>query len=346
MTCRPVCEGFLPGLSLVTLLFRGPSSLAGGESIGVLFGPQPATAAGQPHFLFAVRSFLQLACDNSPQQQRQSHPDVSGGPCRPRLESGLRRRCDHKTASSCFASSEQSLPAVSVLWRPTPSITLQKRLAIPELAGMLGRDLVGQARQEPARQGPPLPCPDFSRLDPTNAPPKVLVLHRPPGELALQVLPTASTPYAANLVQGAILPILRRRPISAVDQIVRAASVRFVHLVSATLPVMDQHAAGTLDLSGLRSLVLDGSRIARCCVWACIAKCEWGGAETNSPGAAPSEMLFPPQSLEIPQGFSRNILQGSSLEVQPSAKRGRIEATIRQRAILVVKCGDSRITEP
>jgi ATP-dependent RNA helicase DeaD len=124
-----------------------------------------------------------------------------------------------------------------------------QKAAIPEL--LLGRDLVGQAQTgtgKTAAFGLPL----LERLDLGQRTPQVLVL-TPTRELALQVA-EAITSYAARLRGVKVLAIYGGADFR--DQIQQLR--RGVHIVVGTPGrVMDHMRQNTLDLSGLRSLVLD-----------------------------------------------------------------------------------------
>jgi len=139
------------------------------------------------------------------------------------------------------------IEAVEACGYTTPS-PIQKA-AIPEL--MLGRDLVGQAQTGTGKTAA-FALPLLSRLDPSQRTPQVLVL-TPTRELALQVAEAFNT-YASKLPQVRVLPIYGGADFR--DQIVRLR--RGVQVVVGTPGrVMDHMRQGTLDLSGLRSLVLD-----------------------------------------------------------------------------------------
>ena len=124
-----------------------------------------------------------------------------------------------------------------------------QKASIPEL--LLGRDLVGQAQTgtgKTAAFGLPL----LERLDLSQRTPQVLVL-TPTRELALQVA-EAITSYASRLRGVKVLAIYGGADFR--DQIQQLR--RGVHIVVGTPGrVMDHMRQSTLDLSGLRSLVLD-----------------------------------------------------------------------------------------
>ena len=124
-----------------------------------------------------------------------------------------------------------------------------QKAAIPEL--LLGRDLVGQAQTgtgKTAAFGLPL----LERLDPQQRTPQVLVL-TPTRELALQVADALSS-YASRLPQVRIQAIYGGADFrEQIHQLRRGVQV----VVGTPGRVMDHMRQGTLDVSGLRSLVLD-----------------------------------------------------------------------------------------
>ena len=146
-----------------------------------------------------------------------------------------------------FGLRTELLAALHVMGFQTPS-PIQKA-AIPEL--LLGRDLVGQARTgtgKTAAFGLPL----LERLDPEERRPQALVL-TPTRELALQVAEAINS-YAAQLPQVRVLAIYGGADFR--EQLLHLR--RGVQVVVGTPGrVMDHIRQGTLDLSGLRTLVLD-----------------------------------------------------------------------------------------
>lgn len=146
-----------------------------------------------------------------------------------------------------FGLRPELLSALEAMGFQTPS-PIQKA-AIPEL--LLGRDLVGQARTgtgKTAAFGLPL----LERLDPEERRPQALVL-TPTRELALQVAEAINS-YAAQLPQVRVLAIYGGADFR--DQLLHLR--RGVQVVVGTPGrVMDHIRQGTLDLSGLRTLVLD-----------------------------------------------------------------------------------------
>jgi ATP-dependent RNA helicase DeaD len=124
-----------------------------------------------------------------------------------------------------------------------------QKAAIPEL--LLGRDLVGQAQTgtgKTAAFGLPL----LQRLDGEQRSPQVLIL-TPTRELALQVS-EAINGFAACMGRVRVLPIYGGADFrEQIQQLRRGVQI----VVGTPGRVMDHMRQGTLDLSGLRSLVLD-----------------------------------------------------------------------------------------
>ncbi|MFN6134570.1 MAG: DEAD/DEAH box helicase [Synechococcaceae cyanobacterium] len=151
------------------------------------------------------------------------------------------------TGFSSFGLNPQLLAGLEALGFTTPS-PIQKA-AIPEL--MLGRDLVGQAQTgtgKTAAFGLPL----LQRLDPEQRTPQVLVL-TPTRELALQVA-AALTSYAARMERVKVLAIYGGADFrDQIQQLRRGVQI----VVGTPGRVMDHMRQATLDLSGLRTLVLD-----------------------------------------------------------------------------------------
>jgi len=146
-----------------------------------------------------------------------------------------------------FGFAPELLEALEAIGYKEPS-PIQKA-AIPEL--LLGRDLVGQAQTGTGKTAA-FALPMLTALDAEQRTPQVLVL-TPTRELAIQVA-DAFKSYAANMPHLRVLPIYGGADFR--DQIVRLK--RGVQVVVGTPGrVMDHMRQGTLDLSGLRSLVLD-----------------------------------------------------------------------------------------
>ena len=146
-----------------------------------------------------------------------------------------------------FGFAPELLEALATIGYHEPS-PIQKA-AIPEL--LLGRDLVGQAQTGTGKTAA-FALPLLAGLDPAQRTPQVLVL-TPTRELAIQVA-DAFNSYAAKMPQVRVLPIYGGADFR--DQIARLR--RGVQIVVGTPGrVVDHMRQGTLDLSGLRSLVLD-----------------------------------------------------------------------------------------
>ena len=146
-----------------------------------------------------------------------------------------------------FGFAPELLDALTAIGYEEPS-PIQKA-AIPEL--LLGRDLVGQAQTGTGKTAA-FALPMLAALDGQQRTPQVLVL-TPTRELAIQVA-DAFKSYAANMPHLRVLPLYGGSDFR--DQIVRLK--RGVQIVVGTPGrVMDHMRQGTLDLSGLRSLVLD-----------------------------------------------------------------------------------------
>ncbi len=148
---------------------------------------------------------------------------------------------------AAFGLRQELLDGLKAIGFQEPS-PIQKA-AIPEL--MLGRDLVGQAQTgtgKTAAFGLPL----LERLDPDQRTPQVLVL-TPTRELAMQVA-EAFNSYASCMRGVRVLPIYGGADFrDQIQQLRRGVQI----VVGTPGRVMDHMRQGTLDLSGLRSLVLD-----------------------------------------------------------------------------------------
>ncbi len=124
-----------------------------------------------------------------------------------------------------------------------------QQAAIPEL--LLGRDLVGQAQTGTGKTAA-FALPMLARLDPEQRGPQVLVL-APTRELALQVAASFNS-YAAELPRVRTVAIYGGADFrDQIQQLRRGAQI----VVGTPGRVMDHMRQGTLDLSGLRTLVLD-----------------------------------------------------------------------------------------
>ncbi len=128
---------------------------------------------------------------------------------------------------------------------PTP---IQKG-AIPEL--LLGRDLLGQAQTGTGKTAA-FALPLLHRLDPDVRTPQVLVL-TPTRELALQVC-EAMRSFAAAMGDVRVLAVYGGADFrEQIQQLRRGVPI----VVGTPGRVMDHMRQGTLDVSGLRTLVLD-----------------------------------------------------------------------------------------
>ena len=148
---------------------------------------------------------------------------------------------------SRFGLRPELLSALDAMGFHTPS-PIQKA-AIPEL--LLGRDLVGQARTgtgKTAAFGLPL----IQCLDPSERRPQALVL-TPTRELALQVAEALAS-FASQIPQVRVLALYGGADFrDQMQQLRRGIQV----VVGTPGRVMDHIRQGTLDLSGLTTLVLD-----------------------------------------------------------------------------------------
>ena len=146
-----------------------------------------------------------------------------------------------------FGFDAQLLEALSLCGYESPS-PIQKA-AIPEL--LLGRDLVGQAQTGTGKTAA-FALPMLAALDPEQRTPQVLVL-APTRELALQVAEAFST-YASRMPQVRVLALYGGADFrDQIHQLRRGVQI----VVGTPGRVMDHMRQGTLNLTGLRSLVLD-----------------------------------------------------------------------------------------
>jgi ATP-dependent RNA helicase DeaD len=156
---------------------------------------------------------------------------------------------DHAASSGFarFGFSSELLTALTAIGYSEPSPIQQA--AIPEL--LLGRDLVGQAQTGTGKTAA-FALPMLARLDPEQRTPQVLVL-APTRELALQVA-AAFNSYAAELPRVRTVAVYGGADFrDQIHQLKRGAQI----VVGTPGRVMDHMRQGTLDLSGLRALVLD-----------------------------------------------------------------------------------------
>ena len=146
-----------------------------------------------------------------------------------------------------FGLSPELLSGLAAIGFQDPSPI--QRAAIPEL--MLGRDLVGQAQTGTGKTAA-FALPLLERLDPQQRNPQVLVL-TPTRELAMQVA-EAFNSYAAKLSQVRVLAVYGGADFrDQIQQLRRGVQI----VVGTPGRVMDHIRQGTLDVSGLRALVLD-----------------------------------------------------------------------------------------
>ncbi|MDO6745719.1 DEAD/DEAH box helicase [Gilvimarinus sp. 1_MG-2023] len=139
------------------------------------------------------------------------------------------------------------LEAVQKIGYETPS-PIQAE-AIPAL--LSGRDIVGLAQTGTGKTAA-FALPMLSQLDPTNKSTQALVL-APTRELAIQVAEALSS-YAKGLSGFQVLPLYGGQDMRGqLRQLKRGAQV----VVGTPGRVMDHLRRGSLDLSGLRNLVLD-----------------------------------------------------------------------------------------
>ena len=148
---------------------------------------------------------------------------------------------------SQFNLPQELLKAVKDVGYETPS-PIQKE-AIPLL--LEGHDIIGQAQTGTGKTAA-FALPLLANIDPKQKTPQLLVL-TPTRELALQVAEAFQT-YARHMKNLVILPIYGGQ---SYDTQLRQLK-RGTHIVVGTPGrVMDHMRRGTLDLNGLKSLVLD-----------------------------------------------------------------------------------------
>jgi ATP-dependent RNA helicase DeaD len=146
-----------------------------------------------------------------------------------------------------LALSEPVLAALDAVGYESPSPI--QAATIPPL--LEGRDMLGQAQTGTGKTAA-FALPILSKIDLAQRPPQALVL-APTRELAIQVA-EAFQKYAAKLPGFHVLPIYGGQ--SYVPQL--AALKRGVHVVVGTPGrIIDHMERGTLDLSQLKTLVLD-----------------------------------------------------------------------------------------
>ncbi|MCT0225666.1 DEAD/DEAH box helicase [Synechococcus sp. CS-1328] len=146
-----------------------------------------------------------------------------------------------------FGFGPELLETLSAIGYEQPSPI--QEAAIPEL--LLGRDLVGQAQTGTGKTAA-FALPLLARLDPEQRKPQVLVL-APTRELAMQVADAFNT-YASRLPNVRVLAVYGGADFrDQIQQLRRGVQI----VVGTPGRVMDHMRQGTLDLSGLRALVLD-----------------------------------------------------------------------------------------
>jgi ATP-dependent RNA helicase DeaD len=146
-----------------------------------------------------------------------------------------------------FGFAPEVLAALDAIGYSEPSPIQQA--AIPEL--LLGRDLVGQAQTGTGKTAA-FALPMLARIDPSQRKPQVLVL-APTRELALQVA-AAFNSYADQLPAVRTVAVYGGADFrDQIHQLKRGAQI----VVGTPGRVMDHMRQGTLDLSELRTLVLD-----------------------------------------------------------------------------------------
>jgi ATP-dependent RNA helicase DeaD len=154
---------------------------------------------------------------------------------------------ENPSAFAAFGLLDSVLQAVEEIGYETPS-PIQAAVIEPLLAG---KDIFGQAQTGTGKTAA-FALPLLSRLDLTQAHPQVLVL-TPTRELAIQVAEAFQT-YARHLKGFHVLPIYGGQAIGLQLRPLR----RGVHVVVGTPGrVTDHLRRGTLDLSRIRSFVLD-----------------------------------------------------------------------------------------
>jgi ATP-dependent RNA helicase DeaD len=199
---------------------------------------------------------------------------------------------------------------------PTP---IQARTIPPLLEG---RDLLGQAQTGTGKTAA-FALPLLSRIDVEQRSPQVLVL-APTRELAIQVA-EAFQRYAAKLPNLHVLPIYGGQDYGVQLRML----ARGVHVVVGTPGrVMDHMRRGTLDLGGLRALVLDeADEMLR---MGFIDDVEWILGQT------PPDRLLALFSATLPaevQRIARSHLN-APVEIRLES-RVRTAASVRQRVWLV-----------
>jgi len=217
-----------------------------------------------------------------------------------------------------FGLSPELLSGLAAIGFQDPSPI--QRAAIPEL--MLGRDLVGQAQTGTGKTAA-FALPLLERLDPQQRTPQVLVL-TPTRELAMQVA-EAFNSYAARLSQVRVLAVYGGADFrDQIQQLRRGVQI----VVGTPGRVMDHIRQGTLDVSGLRALVLDeADEMLR---MGFIDDVEWVLEQLPSPRQV---VLFSATMPSEIRRLSQKYLQNpAEVTIRTKGADGR---RIRQRYILV-----------
>ncbi len=217
-----------------------------------------------------------------------------------------------------FGLSPELLSGLAAIGFQDPSPI--QRAAIPEL--MLGRDLVGQAQTGTGKTAA-FALPLLERLDPQQRAPQVLVL-TPTRELAMQVA-EAFNAYAARLSQVRVLAVYGGADFrDQIQQLRRGVQI----VVGTPGRVMDHIRQGTLDVSGLRALVLDeADEMLR---MGFIDDVEWVLEQLPSPRQV---VLFSATMPSEIRRLSQKYLQDpAEVTIRTKGADGR---RIRQRYILV-----------
>jgi ATP-dependent RNA helicase DeaD len=219
---------------------------------------------------------------------------------------------------AAFGLSEPLLAGLEAIGFREPS-PIQKA-AIPEL--LLGRDLVGQAQTgtgKTAAFGLPL----LERIDPDQRSPQVLVL-TPTRELALQVAEAISS-YATRLRGVRVLAIYGGADFrEQIQQLRRGVQI----VVGTPGRVMDHMRQSTLDLSQLRSLVLDeADEMLR---MGFIDDVEW--VLEQLPEQRQVVLFSATMPTEIRRISQRYLRQPAEITIRPKAADSR---RIRQRFLMV-----------
>ncbi|MEB3332007.1 MAG: DEAD/DEAH box helicase [Synechococcaceae cyanobacterium] len=185
----------------------------------------------------------------SPASETQIPPGNETGSSASSHEDGAASAEAAATASGFlgFGLSAPILAALDTIGFLEPS-PIQKA-AIPEL--LLGRDLVGQAQTGTGKTAA-FALPLLERLDPRQRTPQVLVL-TPTRELAMQVAEAISG-FAAQMPAVRVLPVYGGADFrEQIQQLRRGVQI----VVGTPGRVMDHMRQGTLNVSEVRSLVLD-----------------------------------------------------------------------------------------